>query len=100
MIRPDGRIPNRPNPNTYWVLPDKLMAGEYPGAKDGADAKTRIRRYLDCGITSFIDLTEPHELEPYESLLLQEASITGKTVDYLRMPIRDVSVPDSKEQAI
>jgi len=26
--------PPKPNPNTYWVIPGKLLAGEYPGARD------------------------------------------------------------------
>ena len=28
------RPPARPIPESYWVLPGRLLAGEYPGARD------------------------------------------------------------------
>ena len=79
--------PFRPDPNTYWVVEGRFLAGEYPGARDPAEARERIAAFLKAGITTFIDLTEPHELAPYESLLPE------RTVEYRRFPIRDVGVP-------
>ncbi len=77
----------RPDPNTYWVIPGRLLAGEYPGAADAAEAREKIAAFLQAGITTFIDLTEPHELDPYQPLL----PATG--VEYRRLSIRDAGVP-------
>src|SRR5688572_22596973 len=88
-------IPEHPHGNTYWVEHGRLLAGEYPGDRNGAVASTRLGRYLDAGIDYFIDLTEPGELEPYEDRLHAEAAARGKKVEYRRLPIRDISVPQS-----
>ena len=52
--------PPRPNDNTYWVIPNVFIAGEYPGDRSGTEdaTRTKLRRYLDLGITSFFDLTK------------------------------------------
>jgi ADP-ribosylglycohydrolase len=81
----------KPDPNTYWVVPGKLLAGEYPGALHSEEARRRLRRFLASGVRHFIDLTEVGELRPYAELLTEEG---GARTSYQRIPIRDVSVPD------
>jgi hypothetical protein len=88
MVTP---APPKPDPNTYWVVPGELLAGEYPGAPDSEGARRRLRRFLQAGVRHFIDLTEVGELTPYAELLTEEA---GSRTSYERIPIRDVSVPD------
>jgi Inositol hexakisphosphate len=83
--------PPKPDPNTYWVVPGKLLAGEYPGDRDPEEARRRLRSFLEAGVSHFIDLTAVGELEPYAELLSQEA---GFGTSYQRFPIPDVSVPD------
>jgi ADP-ribosyl-[dinitrogen reductase] hydrolase len=83
--------PPKPDPNTYWVIPGKLLAGEYPGARDPEEARSRLRKFLAAGVRHFIDLTEASELTPYAELLTEEA---GSRTTYERFPIRDVSVPE------
>jgi protein-tyrosine phosphatase len=83
--------PTKPHPNTYWVVPGKLLAGEYPGAIDSEEARRRLRSFLQVGVRHFIDLTEVGELEPYAELLTEEA---GSGTTYQRIPIRDESVPE------
>ena len=84
----------KPDPNTYWVLPGKLLAGEYPGNPSPAQAKLRLRRFLNAGVRHFVDLTEADELlENYRSLLTAEAQILHVAVTYTRISIRDYSVP-------
>jgi hypothetical protein len=75
-----------PLANSYWVLPGRLLAGEYPAARDLHTPAERVQWLLAAGISCFIDLTEPGECEPYDSLLPVE-------IDYVRKPIPDQQVP-------
>jgi hypothetical protein len=38
-----GKFP-RPDPNTYWVVPGKLFAGEYPGTFDPEEAPKKLSK--------------------------------------------------------
>jgi ADP-ribosylglycohydrolase/protein-tyrosine phosphatase len=81
-----------PIPNSYWVQPGRLLAGEYPGSMSRADAMERVQRLLTAGVTSFIDLTEEGELPEYDDLLPE---LTERRVRYKRMAVLDHSIPDS-----
>lgn len=85
----------RPLPESYWVRPGLLLAGEYAGARMPALARRKLRRLLDAEVSSFVDLTQAGEawLPPYEPLLAEEAAVRGRAVRYLRAPIRDMGVP-------
>jgi ADP-ribosyl-[dinitrogen reductase] hydrolase len=86
--------PPRPNGNTYWVMPPKFLAGEYPGDKDPVKARKKIKQFLAAGIRHFIDLTElDDKLAPYEAILSEEARNSRIIAIYQRFPIRDNSVP-------
>lgn len=88
-----------PHPvNTYWVLPGRLLAGEYPGEKTPKLSRQKLASYLDVGIDAFLDLTEEHELSPYEVELQALAAAKQTACLYQRMPIRDVNVPSNPEQ--
>lgn len=86
---------SRPVPisNSYWLPGERILAGEYPGAQDPRATEARLEQFLDAGVTSFIDLTSPGELAPYEPVLRQLASRRGLDARYHRMPIGDLSVP-------
>lgn len=58
-----------PIPESY-VVAERLLAGEYPGAADPASAQRRLRAFSDGGVTTFVDLTHPADaLAPYEHML-------------------------------
>ena len=84
------RTRDRPIPNSYWVIPGRLLAGEHPsGALDGvagAAAGSRLQQMFRAGIDCFIDLTEEGELPEYRQQLPDH-------VDYLRFGIADMGVP-------
>ncbi len=93
---PDGR----PHPNTYWVDPGRLLAGEYPGSLDPELARAKLQQFLDAGVTFFVDLTEEGELESYDRWLPSAADGEGESagqekVVHRRHPIRDLRVPES-----
>jgi hypothetical protein len=93
---PDASLPPRPLPATYWVVPGRFLVGEHPGSQSRAEAMDRLRRFLAAGVTCFVDLTEPGELPSYEALL-PAATPQGRSVRYLREPIRDHGVPTGPE---
>lgn len=90
-------LDRRPIANCYWVVPGCFLAGEYPGAFDGAEARQKVRKFLEAGITSFLDLTPEDELIPYKPFLREEAARLGVTVEHRRAPIRDLTVPRPPE---
>jgi ADP-ribosyl-[dinitrogen reductase] hydrolase len=95
--------PPRPNGNTYWVVPLKFLAGEYPGDKDPVKARKKIKQFLAAGIRHFIDLTELREktwfgeLVSYEAILSEEARNSDIKATYQRLPILDNSVPKDSQ---
>ncbi len=84
-------MPFPPLPNSYWVLPGRLLAGEHPWGGDPAATERRLDLLLAAGLRSFIDLTQPEELPGYSHLLPKQAS-------YSNLPIRDHSVPAKPAQ--
>ena len=85
-----------PLPNSYWVVPERLLAGEHPSGPTGLATLDRLQRLLDAGINCFIDLTEPGELDAYDKLL--PGAHAADAVVYHRRPIRDHGLPESTEQ--
>lgn len=76
-----------PIPDSYWVLPGELLAGEYPGAVSEANAIWRLSQFAAAGVTSFVDVTEEDEgLQPYANLLPHSAR-------WARFPIADGGCP-------
>lgn len=84
--------------NTYWVVPGRLLAGEYPGHMSPEPSRQKLMSYLDVGIDAFLDLTEERELTSYEDDLQALATTKPSVCLYKRMPIPDVSVPSDPEQ--
>ena len=92
-----SNTPDRPSANSYWVVPGRFAAGEYPGAWRLAESSARIKSLLEAGIDHFIDLTHHDELFPYSEIAEQQARQLGRTVGYERHPVDDASIPHSPE---
>src|SRR5512133_3835071 len=78
---------------SYWVEENLFLAGEYPGGYNPEEARRRMDAFLEAGIRTFIDLTQPHELVPYEPILKEQAHIYDYMTVYHRFAIRDHGVP-------
>jgi protein-tyrosine phosphatase len=76
-----------PIPDSYWIEPGRLCAGEYPSTRDPAEAAEKLRRLRVAGIDTFIDLTEEGEygLAPYAQHL--------DGLEHQRLSIPDLGVP-------
>lgn len=80
--------------NSYWVIPDTFMAGEYPGNDHNtSQSERRLDVLLDAGITTWIDLTEQQERVPYEALLRERAGYYQVEINYHRFSIGDFGIP-------
>jgi hypothetical protein len=89
-------IPRAPIPSAYWAEPGRLLAGEYPGARDEAEALRRLALFRRTGIDLFLDLTEEGEgnylgepLRPYDAAIAP--------IGYRRMAIPDLTCPSHDE---
>jgi ADP-ribosylglycohydrolase len=77
-----------PIPNSYWVIPGKLLAGEHPAGLEPVETEERLAQIVGAGVRRFIDLTHPGELPEYEPIL-------PAVLVYERFPIRDHGLPGS-----
>lgn len=93
--------PALPYPVSYWVMPGRLLAAEYPLSLPGSGQfeyprrlsnEQRLRNLLDLDITFFMDLTEETEQPAYWPLLLDLAGGHGRGLTHRRYPIVDHSV--------
>ena len=84
-----------PLPNSYWVVPGRLAAGEHPGAHTLSDTTDRLQALLFAGVTLFIDLTEEDEGLGYDHLLIYATGAVP--LRYVRHAIADHGVPASKK---
>ena len=80
-----------PIPDSYWIQPGRLCAGEYPGAPTPDAARARLATILASGVTAFVDLTEEDEG------LLSYSDLLPPGIEYARRPIRDLDCPTPQE---
>ncbi|MBO0726512.1 MAG: dual specificity protein phosphatase family protein [Blastocatellia bacterium] len=91
---------NTPIDDSYWLVPGRLLAGEYPGAETKEEARRKLRSFLNAGVDFFLDLTEEDEgLEPYAPLLQEEAMARDHEVIYRRLPIPDMDAPTTERMS-
>lgn len=90
----------KPIPGSYWVVPGRFLAGEYPASTRGEAGLTRARlaAFLDAEFDYYVDLTCPGELPPYQPAL-EELARGRLAVSCLRSPIPDKGLPASGQMA-
>jgi Swiss Army Knife protein, DSP-PTPase phosphatase domain len=86
---------NVPIPDSYWVEPGRLLAGEYPGERTDAETRVRLQAFLAAGVSSFLDLTEAHEF--FYASFSTYRDLLGPSIRYHRMPIPDFGCPSEQE---
>jgi hypothetical protein len=87
----------KPFEDLYTVIPERLLAGEYPGSFNSDRAHQKVRWLLQAGVDFFVDLTEEGELKPYEAIVHKEAGVNGLPAQHHRLPIRDLDIPSPGE---
>ena len=76
--------------NSYKI-DERIYAGEYPCTSSEKLGRKELLRFIDFGITHFIDLTEIGELTSYSQWLPDSCT-------HIRFGIKDCSVPSSMQQ--
>jgi hypothetical protein len=82
---------DRPLPNTYWVVPGRMLAGEHPAGADPTATRARLTRLHEAGVDTFVDLTEKGEMPSYRDLL-------PRGTQYVHSAIVDTRVPNTIAQ--
>jgi len=83
-----------PFPDSYWVIREIFLAGEYPGRREEYETRHRIQKLLQRGIRVCIDLTKPGEIAPsYRDIFLEELELYGYKGKYFHFPIYDFGIP-------
>lgn len=90
-----------PTAEWFWAEPERLLAGKYPGAfGDEEAARAKVQAILRTGVTLFLDLTEPGELDQYAHLLDEPGpDSSGSAARHVRRPIEDMWVTTDDELA-
>jgi hypothetical protein len=87
-------LPVKPIPESYWVLPGRILAGEYPGALYAPEiTRKRLDAFLRAGFNTLIDLTCEGETEDYKPFLREQAGYLGLAIECMRFPIGDYGLP-------
>ncbi len=96
-MSPSGEPP-LPYPDSYWVIPGRLLAGEYPGsAATEAETRRKVRLLLQSGVGFIVDLTEEGEAGSYQPALNAERIDLGKACAWQRFPIRNFTAPTPEQ---
>ena len=89
-----------PFDQSYWVIPNRLMAGCYPGSPDPVEMTAKLKRLAEAGISLVVNLMEPNEVDhsgrpfsPYQGEYKSLARAKGLEAEILRFPIRDLGTP-------
>ncbi|HYC56011.1 MAG TPA: tyrosine-protein phosphatase [Candidatus Binatia bacterium] len=101
--------PDTPFPGTFWVIPQILLAGAYPGGTNKATTEQRMKALLDCGIHSVINLMAEEEMQeiesgdhyiPYEDVLEAMGEERGIVVEIARYAIEDGNTLTEQEMEL
>jgi ADP-ribosyl-[dinitrogen reductase] hydrolase len=85
--------------HAWWVEPGAVLAGEYPASLDRSKSRQKLEVLVDAGVRTLIDLTEPHELEPYAPTLAEVAEARRLDLRRVHMPIPDMGVVEDDSYA-
>jgi len=89
----------QPEVDSYWIIPGRFMAGEYPSAQNEKTARKKISWLFHKKLNHFIDLTELGEygLQSYRRFLSENEINIGFEITYQQFPITDMQTPTHEQ---
>jgi protein-tyrosine phosphatase len=98
---------NIPFARSYWVIPNRFLAGFFPGSQDLEQERANMEGLVRVGIRHVINLMEDGELDhqgrlfrPYQKSFTEIAALKGIDATWERIPVHDVSVPSRAVMAM
>jgi hypothetical protein len=95
-----------PFPQSYWVRPGLLCAGQYPGSQDSDERDRKLNGLLDCGIHRVVNLIPSTEtgangqpFDPYEPRLQALAASRNLQVECVRIDFPDGRTPQRSKMS-
>jgi protein-tyrosine phosphatase len=85
--------PPPPLPDTYWVVPNRFLAGPNPLRMPGIRPDQTIQALVAAGINAFIDLTDSYEMMGVSYLPLIKNRSDHQDIRYFNHPIQDFGIP-------
>lgn len=89
-----------PTHRNYWVVPERFLAGSYPGQPNELEHRSRLEKLWQAGARSFLNLMEVGEVNnagepfrPYWPTLEEFAQRDGDVLFLQRLPIVDNHIP-------
>jgi protein-tyrosine phosphatase len=84
-----------PFDRSYWVLPNKLMAGEIPADSNPAKAKGKLDALIKLNVKLVLNLMEEDETN-HQGQLFHDYSpyLNQHKIETKRISIKDLSIPD------
>lgn len=93
-----------PFEKTYWVIPNKLIAGQTPSSYNKEIRLQKLINLLNIGIKVIINLTHENEnndegsiLPNYFDEIRNLAKSSNINIELYRIPINDYSIPSEAE---
>lgn len=94
LINTPGDPLPRPHANCYWLVPGRMLAGQYPADDDPKVMARQMQALLDAGVAHCFDLTHESEaLPPYAVALAAAAADRGVVATTQRFSVADFGVP-------
>ena len=94
-----NNMDDRPIPASYWVIPGKFLAGEYPGKSDPTSIHRIMTSFLNAGFDTFINLTDENEKQGYAGILSEEAGYYQRKVSHNIFAITDFGLPSKSQMS-
>ena len=83
-----------PFQSSYWVIPDKLLAGGFPASTDSIIRKIKLRELIKTGTKVVVNLMEENERNYLNKLFYNYTpDLNRHNIASRRFPIKDMSVP-------
>ena len=83
-----------PFERSYWVISNKLIAGEIPASNNEEESKIKLMRLVEIDTKFVINLQEENEKNYQNQLFYDYSSFLNKNnIETFRMPIKDTSIP-------
>jgi hypothetical protein len=100
LASPDATAPTS---SSYWVVPDLLLGGAYPGALDPDERRGKLQAIVGAGVQTFINLMEEDEINYAGEPFVPYADLAREfcpDIRCVRHPIKDLSVPSPAEMDV